>query len=88
MKFRIYGIFLFLNWFKIQSRERVGIGLMQGLRIKDDKTLATIIKNCFEERVLVLKAGRNTLRFLPPLTITKDEVDIGFERVKRALQKI
>ena len=68
--------------------KRVGIGLMQGLRIKDTETLTKIIQKCFEEKVLVLKAGRNTLRFLPPLTISKDEIDKGIDRVKKAFLKI
>ncbi len=69
-------------------QKRVGIGLMQGLRIKSSKILTQLIQKCFEERVLVLKAGRNTLRFLPPLTITKDEIDKGIDRVKEAMDKI
>ena len=69
-------------------QKRVGIGLMQGLRIKNSKILTQLIQECFEERVLVLKAGRNTLRFLPPLTITKDEIDKGIDRVKKAMDKI
>jgi len=35
--------------------------------------------------VMVLKAGRNTLRFLPPLTITKEEIDEGFKALNRAM---
>lgn len=68
--------------------QKVGIGLMKGLRVKDSETLGTIIKNCFEEGVLVLKAGRNTLRLLPPLTISKEEIDEGFKRLDNALSKI
>ena len=66
----------------------VGIGLMRGLRIKDGDTLTSLISEAFKEGVLVLKAGRNTLRFLPPLTITKDEIDEGFKRVEKAFSSI
>ncbi len=62
----------------------VGVGLMRGLRIKDAETLTKLINKSFEEGVLVLKAGRNTLRFLPPLTITEDEIQEGFKRVEKA----
>ncbi len=68
--------------------KEVGLGLMRGLRIKDATTLTKIINECFNHRVLVLKAGRNTLRFLPPLTITKNEIDKGFERVEKAFNTI
>ena len=66
----------------------VGLGLMRGLRVKDADTLALIIKTAFEEGVLVLKAGKNTLRLLPALTISKNEMDEGFIRLERALNKI
>lgn len=62
----------------------VGIGLMKGFRIEGAETLNSLMNGCFKEGVLVLKAGRNTLRFLPPLTITKQEIDEGFERVEKA----
>jgi acetylornithine aminotransferase len=37
---------------------------------------------------LVLKAGRNTVRFLPPLTITKNEIDKGFARFEKAVETV
>jgi len=66
----------------------VGLGLMRGLRVKDNETLMNIIKESFNCGVLVLKAGKNTLRFLPPLTITKSEIDEGFERLEQAVENI
>ena len=68
--------------------EQVGLGLMRGLRVKDSDTLAKIIKTAFEDGVLVLKAGKNTLRLLPPLTISKEEIDEGFRRLNNAFSKI
>jgi acetylornithine aminotransferase len=61
---------------------------MRGLRVKDSDTLSKIISTSFDEGVLVLKAGKNTLRFLPPLTISKQEMDEGFGRLENALNKI
>ena len=63
--------------------QSVGLGLMRGLRIKDADTLTQIINNSFDEGLLVLKAGRNTLRLLPPLTISKKEMTDGFEKLHR-----
>lgn len=68
--------------------QSVGFGLMRGLRVKDAETLASIIKSAFEKGVLVLKAGRNTLRFLPPLTITDAEIIEGFKRLDEALSSL
>ncbi|MEA1916041.1 MAG: aspartate aminotransferase family protein [Campylobacterota bacterium] len=66
----------------------VGFGLMRGLRVKDSQTLANIIAEATENGLLVLKAGRDTLRFLPPLTITKDEIDEGFSTLERSINSL
>lgn len=68
--------------------QKVGIGMMCGLRVKNAETLSKIITNAKENGVMVLKAGKNTLRFLPPLTITKKEIDEGFKSLKTAISTI
>jgi acetylornithine aminotransferase len=68
--------------------DSVGLGLMRGLRVKDSDTLSAIIENSFKEGLIILKAGKNTLRFLPPLTISKREIDLGFKRLEDAVAKI
>lgn len=68
--------------------ESVGFGMMRGLRVKDGDTLAKIIENAKQEGVMVLRAGKNTLRLLPPLTITKGEIDEGFSRLNRAIASL
>ena len=65
-----------------------GLGLMRGLRCKSSDILANVIKKGFENGVLVLKAGQNTLRFLPPLTISKEEIDEGFRRLEQACKSV
>ncbi|NPA66912.1 MAG: aspartate aminotransferase family protein [Epsilonproteobacteria bacterium] len=67
--------------------KKVGIGLMCGLRCHDGDTLTKIVNRAREEGVMVLKAGRDTLRLLPPLTITQKEIDEGFNALDRALSK-
>ncbi|HUH43301.1 MAG TPA: aspartate aminotransferase family protein [Sulfurimonas sp.] len=67
---------------------KVGIGMMCGLRVKDGDTLTKIISNAREEGVIVLKAGRDTLRLLPALTITKEEMDEGFKSLNRAISSL
>lgn len=65
-----------------------GIGFMRGLRCAKEIDVGDIVEKAFEQRVLVLRAGRNTLRFLPPLTITIKEIDRGFKRLERILKKM
>ena len=49
-----------------------GLGLMQGLVVKCNAI--DIITGCLKNKLLVVKAASNVVRFVPPLTITKDEI--------------
>jgi acetylornithine/succinyldiaminopimelate/putrescine aminotransferase len=51
----------------------VGIGLMVGVRFTKDP--GPIVDACRKRGLLLVKAGNNTVRFLPPLTISKTEID-------------
>jgi len=44
---------------------------------------------CMEEGLLLLTTGwRETIRFIPPLVITKEEVDFALQAFKKACQKV
>lgn len=68
--------------------KEVGIGLMRGLRARSAEIQAATIKGAMKEGLVILKAGRNTVRFLPSITITKAEIDEGFKRLESALKKV
>ncbi|CAA6822472.1 MAG: Acetylornithine aminotransferase (EC [uncultured Sulfurovum sp.] len=68
--------------------EEVGLGLMRGLRAKDSETMKTVLSNCMKNKLIVLPAGKNTVRFLPALTITTSEIDEGFKRFEKAISSI
>ena len=61
-----------------------GIGLMIGITLKD-KAAADVCKACFENGLLALTA-KEKLRLLPPLTITKAEIDKGIEILDKVLK--
>jgi len=66
----------------------VGLGLMRGLRAKDNDTMKAVLTKSMENKLIVLPAGRNTVRFLPALTISTAEIDEGFKRFEQALDTI
>ncbi len=66
----------------------VGLGLMRGLRAKSVDIQASIIKNSMQNGLIILKAGRNTVRFLPSITINKNEIDEGFERFEKSINNL
>jgi len=62
----------------LQTRHRIvrevrGLGLMIGMELRFD--VLNIILKCMDRGVLVLDAGRNVLRFLPPLVIERGHID-------------
>jgi acetylornithine/LysW-gamma-L-lysine aminotransferase len=54
-------------------REVRGLGLMLGMEMRFD--VYNILFGCMDRGVLVLDAGRNVVRFLPPLVIEKEQID-------------
>lgn len=61
-----------------------GLGLMIGIEVKDGYTNKELYARLNEAGLLCLTAGA-VLRLLPPLTITKDEMDKGLAIMKAAL---
>lgn len=57
----------------LMVREVRGLGLMIGVESRFD--VYNVILGCMDRGVLILDAGRNVLRFLPPLVIEKEQVD-------------
>ena len=54
-------------------KEVRGLGLMLGMELRYD--VRNIILKTMNRGVLILEAGRNVLRFLPPLVIEKEQID-------------
>ena len=61
-----------------------GLGLMIGVEVKGEQTNSQLAARLVEAGLLVLTAGPD-LRFLPPLVITKEEMDKGLAIMKAAL---
>ena len=60
--------------------QKNGFGFMQGLVIKDEIDLNDIVNLALKNGVLILKSGKNIIRFLPPIIISKSEITQGFQR--------
>lgn len=63
-----------------------GRGLMVGAEC-EGSAASEIAMACRDEGLLINTAGGNTLRFVPPLVVTADDVDEALERLERALSK-
>lgn len=62
-----------------------GEGLMLGLKCKVPNT--DFAAACLDEGLLVIGAGENVIRLLPPLIITEEEVREALERLEKACQR-
>lgn len=63
-----------------------GIGLMQGL--VSEKPVGTIASECLQEGLIVISAGSNVIRMVPPLVIEKKHVDEMIEKLRKVLDRI
>ena len=61
-----------------------GMGLMQGLEF--NKPVADVINNALKNGLVLINAGTNIIRFLPPLIITKEDVDKMIAVLKEAIE--
>ena len=63
---------------------RRGKGLMQGL-VLEGKPVGEVVTKAIENGLLVISAGTNVLRMVPPLVITEADVDEMIEKLEKAL---
>jgi 4-aminobutyrate aminotransferase len=84
---------------RLQSRYPIiadvrGLGLMIGVEFRDStgnpdkKTAKAILGACFAERLMLLSCGPwdNTIRWIPPLIVTEEQVELGLQIFERSLQ--
>lgn len=64
---------------------RRGVGLMQGLVFT--KPVGEIINKALENGLILINAGTNIIRFVPPLIITKEDVDSMIGILEKSLSE-
>ena len=60
-----------------------GMGLMIGIVLANPEKRADFVKALLAEGVTVLTAGKDVIRLLPPLVITKEEMDTAIAAMKK-----
>ena len=72
-----------------------GLGLMVGMELVRDRTTKVhateerdeLVQTCFRRGLLLLGCGQSTIRFCPPLVITKEQVNTAVEIIDEVLRK-
>jgi len=63
-----------------------GKGLILGIQL--DRDPAEVLKACRERGLLIITAGTNTLRLVPPLVIGEDVIEEGMKILDEALASV
>ncbi|CAJ1966562.1 unnamed protein product [Cylindrotheca closterium] len=64
-----------------------GLGLLRGVEcIAEDTTAGELVGAAMQEGLLLVPAGSNVVRFVPPLIITEEELDLALERFEAAVK--
>lgn len=71
-----------------------GLGLMIGVEFVEDKTSMKpapqlrdrVERACYERGLIILGAGTNTIRWSPPLILTRENVDVALEIFDEAIK--
>ena len=80
------GAYLKARLMKLETEHMVevrGMGLMIGMEL--DIPVAPICKACMEKGLLLVGAGANVIRFVPPLVVTKADIDKMFDILQEVM---
>ncbi|MBQ3968022.1 MAG: aspartate aminotransferase family protein [Lachnospiraceae bacterium] len=65
-----------------------GIGLIQGIQFIPQVSASAVVKACMREGLILIGACNNTVRFVPPLVISKADVDKAVGILKKAIESV
>ncbi|GMA69934.1 acetylornithine aminotransferase [Leuconostoc litchii] len=81
-----------LFWEELETLKKIsivtdvrGLGMMAGIELKIPVT--QVVTDLLHMHIIVLSAGNNTLRLLPPLTISDTQLKTALKNIKQLLSK-
>ena len=86
------GDFLIKNLMELKNRYNIimdvrGLGLMLGVEFLKKEIRDKIIYKLFKNKLLVIPSGVKTIRILPPLIITENEISKGLNIFEKILKE-
>ena len=69
-------------------KTKKGSGMLRGFQLNEDVTAAHFGNIARDKGLLLVGAAENTIRLLPPLNTSKEEVDNAFEILKKVIVEI
>jgi 4-aminobutyrate aminotransferase len=62
-----------------------GRGLMMGIELKDPALVKRVVLSAFRKGLLLLGAGKSTIRLAPPLVIDEEDIDVALSTIGELL---
>ncbi|MHB8931822.1 MAG: aminotransferase class III-fold pyridoxal phosphate-dependent enzyme, partial [Melioribacteraceae bacterium] len=91
---RVMGSYLLDNLIEIQHEfpeyitQVRGLGLMCSFNLPTPDIRKKFLDELYRNKMIMLGCGNNSVRFRPTLTITKEHIDEGMERIKNTLHSL
>ena len=70
---------------RVPDAEVRGYGLLLALDLRDAELAKEVFERCLEEGVLLNLVGKTTIRFAPPLTVTRTEIRYTLDTLRAAM---
>ncbi len=64
-----------------------GLGLFAAFDVVTPESRTAIRAACFEKGLILLPSGERAIRFRPPLTVTKEEIDLGINIIRKSIPR-
>jgi L-lysine 6-transaminase len=64
-----------------------GKGLMCAFDLRDGALRDAVIANAYEDGMVVIGCGPQSIRFRPPLVVRKEEIATGLEKLRSAVKR-
>jgi len=62
-----------------------GKGLFCAIDFPNTHARDAVIKECFKNKLMILSCGSRTMRFRPPLTVSKEQIDEGIDIIEQSI---
>lgn len=65
-----------------------GMGLLLGIKLKEELEAKTFVGKAFEKGLMLVGAGNNVVRLVPPLNVTYEELDKALQIIKEVFEEL
>jgi L-lysine 6-transaminase len=55
--------------------------------LRDGALRDTVIQNAYEDGMVIIGCGPNSIRFRTPLVVKKEEIALGLEKLRKSVKK-